>query len=444
MTSQTVYKKRRNLFFQDLDSDDSLAIIFAGDLTQKYHDGEFPFVVDKNFYYLTGVTDPGSCLLLFKDNKNKIQQLFFVPENNAIAETWTGAIPGVAGYKTKLKTKSVFDIKKIEEQIILILEEIASRTFHPRIFTNATTFSNPKYRKTKAEFLISQSVNKFQPKRRFGRFPIAAIEDANIIIQENRLFKDSSEIANLVKASDINVKAHKKVQKNIFKFKNEREVQALIEYEFLNYGASGPAYDSICGAGNNSTVLHYTQNNCSLKNKQLILIDAGCEYNGYASDITRTYPLTKKISPQAQNILSITLDTHLACLDGLKIGKTLLDIHKIAVSQIITGLKSIGLLTGTKKQIIDDESYMDFFPHGIGHWIGLDVHDPCPYTYEGGKKVKIDKGCAFTIEPGIYISEKNKNVPKEYRGLGARFEDTVVVNNRGKIQNLTNSLNYKI
>jgi Xaa-Pro aminopeptidase len=235
------------------------------------------------------------------------------------------------------------------------------------------------------------------------------------------------------------VAAHLELLKRIRPGLKEYQVQAIIEYEFKMRGSEAPAYNSICAAGKNATCLHYEPQHAKLKAGELVLVDAGCEYRHYSSDITRTYPVDGKFTPAQKNIMAIVAEAHQEAIAQARSGKYFKDFHDAASSAIAEGLRSLKFLKGSQKEVMQSGTYKKYFPHGTGHWLGLDVHDPAPSLDSKSKSMKLKPGMIFTVEPGIYISTQDKSVPEEYRGIGVRIEDDVLVT-RSKPEILTDGL----
>ena len=213
--------------------------------------------------------------------------------------------------------------------------------------------------------------------------------------------------------------------------KNEYEVQALMEYIFKKEGAQGSAYQSIVAGGNNANVLHYINNNEVLKKDDLLLIDAGCEVNLYASDITRTFPIGGRFSSEQKEVYQIVLEAQKQALLQSKIGNTLTNNHDAATEVLVQGLLDLKVLKGTLSEHLEKQSFKDYWPHGTGHWLGLDVHDNSPYVNEEKSDIVFEEGMVFTIEPGLYLPAEDSNVPEKLRGIGIRIEDDVLITNNG-------------
>jgi Xaa-Pro aminopeptidase len=237
------------------------------------------------------------------------------------------------------------------------------------------------------------------------------------------------------KAAAISTDAHIAAMKAGRPGSFEHELEALINYTFRKQGATGPGYTSIVGAGENATILHYIENNCAIADGDLVLVDAGAEYNGYTADITRTFPANGKFTEVQRRVYQIVLDCQVEAVEMVKPGVTLDQIHELCVRRLTEGMIALGLLSGTADERIKDQSYRKFYMHGTSHWLGMDVHDVGAYT-QGGKARPLAPGMVITVEPGLYIASDAADVPAELRGIGVRIEDDILVTQAGH-ENLT-------
>ncbi|MFL6231333.1 MAG: M24 family metallopeptidase, partial [Pyrinomonadaceae bacterium] len=257
-----------------------------------------------------------------------------------------------------------------------------------------------------------------------------SITDPSAILGEMRLVKSAEEIELMQRAADIAAEAHVEAMKAVRPGMMEYEIEALIEYHFRRSGAAAPAYGSIVGGGANATVLHYVTNESELRDGDLLLVDAGAEFRGYASDITRTFPVSGRFSPAQRDIYEAVLAAQVACVEMVKPGVTMEDLNNHAIRMLTESMVRLGLLSGEVEKLIEEKTYRRFFMHGIGHFLGLDVHDAGRYQLEG-KSRPLAPGTVITVEPGLYISEDAENVPDQYRGIGIRIEDDVLVTAEG-------------
>ena len=272
---------------------------------------------------------------------------------------------------------------------------------------------------------------------------LQSFENISSLIQRMRLIKSTSEIEVIKKAIAITKDAHHKAMSRASSLTYEYQLQAEIEYEFKRKGAYSDAYTSIVACGNSANTLHYIDNNQKLKSGELILIDAGCEYKYYASDITRTIPVNGRYTPAQKKLYNMILKTQLQIIKMIKPGVKRSKLQKKTVKLLSQSMIDLGILKGSLKHVIKREIYKKYYPHGIGHWMGIDVHDEAPYKYENGREIPLKPGIVLTIEPGIYIDENDKDVPKKYRGIGIRIEDDILVTKNG-CENLSKDIAKRV
>ena len=265
---------------------------------------------------------------------------------------------------------------------------------------------------------------------RRGISPPQAIIDTGAILHEMRLIKTEDEIALMQRAADIAAEAHREAMRESRAGMKEYEIEALIEYVFRRNGASAPAYSSIVGGGANATILHYINNDAELRDGDLLLIDAGAEYQGYASDITRTFPVSGHFTDAQRDIYNLVLEAQTACIEMTRPGVTIDELHEHSVKILTEGMVRLGLLEGEVDKLIEEEKYKQFYMHRLGHFLGMDVHDVGRYHVEGESR-RLESGMVITIEPGLYISAETKDIPEKYLGIGVRIEDDVLVTDEG-------------
>jgi len=390
-------------------SDNSIAILWSNKEHTRNNDVLFPFRQNSNFYYLTGFKEPNAALVLIKGKENKT--IFFCEEKNEIKELWEGPILGCKKVKKELGFDDVLNIEEIKENM---RELIQNRT---NIYCSLEDdFLSPKGN-------LLGLVNK----KEVNPHKIIAIDS---IIHQLRLRKSKKEIKLMKKAAQISAASHRWVMRNTYPGDSELKTEAEFQYQCKLLGARELAYPSIVASGNNACTLHYTKNDKIIKNGDLVLIDAGCEVEHYASDITRTFPANGTFSKEQAELYQVVLNAQRKAIATVKPGVEYSQIHKVAVKEITTGLVSLGILKGSVEQNIKNENYKQFFMHGTGHWLGLDVHDPHSYL-EGKKSILLKPNMVLTVEPGIYISKKAKNVDKKWKGIGIRIEDDILVTKDG-------------
>jgi Xaa-Pro aminopeptidase len=340
-------------------------------------------------------------------------------------ETWFGRRQGVEGAVKNYKADRAFSIDKFAADIAKLLDG------HDILYYR---FSVDKA----LDHQVLHYLSNQRQRRLKTAYPPHTIKDPTIITGEMRLHKSEKEVAFMQKAADIAGAAHVLAMKKVKPGMNEGQVESLMEAYMRDKGASGVAYNSIIGGGDNATILHYVENNMPLKDGDLILIDAGAEYEGYASDITRTFPINGKYSAAQREIYDVVLDVQQQCVEYTVTGNTVKARQEFSIELLTEGMKKLGLLKGKTKDLIKKKSYMKYYMHGVGHYLGLDVHDAGRYfTDQTAKHSRpFAPGMVLTVEPGLYIPPDDKSAPAKYRGIGVRIEDDVLVTKDGN-HNLT-------
>ena len=405
MISQNEYKNRRDNLLKQL-SYNSIAILFSGSYKNRSSDTEFPYRQNSNFYYLTGFREDNSCLILLKDKK-KTKTILFVEKKDKEKELWNGKRLG------KVKAKKIFLLDEVFEY-----SEFESK-FKELIKNSKTLYFDFKLDYSKVKVLKRYAKN------------LLTHKNISTFISKMRLIKSNTEIKLIQKAINITKDAHHKIIALDKDGLYEYNLQASLEYAFKDAGAYSDAYTSIVASGDDANTLHYIFNDKKLKNTSLILIDAGCEFEYYASDITRTIPVNGKFSDAQKELYSLVLDTQIKIINMIKPGTKRGELQKKAEILLTKGMVKLGILKGEYKKLIKEKKHKKYYPHNIGHWMGLDVHDEVPYLDLKGKEIPFKEGMVLTIEPGIYISKNDKNVPKKFRGIGIRIEDDILVTKNG-------------
>ena len=413
----TIYKNRRNNL-KDLLPENSVLLIPGADTQYRNADSSFPFRQDSNFYYMSGFCEPAS-LMAIVNNKDGINSIVFVPPKDKLKEIWDGYRAGPIGAVEDFLFDKAFDNTHIDTMLpdILhgseqVLYPIGKKSGFDQKVIDWTTAASSKDRHSK-------SIN---------------IMDASSLIGNIRLIKDDHEIDLIRKACDISAEAHIAAMKAVKEGDSEQNIEGLYIHEFSKRGARYPAYNPIVAGGENACVLHYVENNQMLNDSDLLLVDAGCEYEMYAADITRTFPVSGKFSEEQLKVYEIVLEAMNAAIDCVKKGNSVMKPQEISEKVITEGLVKIGLLEGDPEELHKSGAYKDFYMHKIGHWLGLDVHDAGDYM-EGSDFMKFKPGMITTIEPGIYISS-SMDVDDKWKGIGVRIEDDILVTKDGN-ENLT-------
>ena len=407
-------KRRRKL--AKLIGKDGIAVIPTASTRVRSRDTDYPYRPDSDFYYFTGFSEPNAVMILAPGREDG-PFIVCLREKNPLTEIWDGHMEGLNGVKKNYEADQSFDIED--------LETILSSLFLGRqkvFFTLGQVEALDK--------ILMKSFNAVKAVQRRGGVVPSEIQALEPLVHEMRLIKSKYEISLMKKSAKISVDAHKRIFENCKPGVFEYQIEADIIHEFGKHGAV-PAYTSIVASGQNACTLHYISNRDKMKAGQLLLTDAGCENEMYAADITRTIPVSGEYSKEQKEIYELVLEVQKNAINSIKPGQTFEGLQSDAIKGLTKGLKKLGLLKGRVDQLIKSEAYKDFYMHGIGHWLGMDVHDVGSYMDQKGKSRRFENGMVLTIEPGIYISKKNKNVPTEYRGIGIRIEDDVLVTKSG-------------
>ena len=403
--------------------ENSIAIIPAAHEQTRSYDTEFKFRQDSDFWYLTGFPEPDAIAVI--DPSAKKPFTLYVRPRDPLMETWFGRRQGVEGAVKNFNADRAFSVERFPADLGKLLDG------HDKLY----------YRFAVDKDLDQQILGYFteQRVRRIKTaYPPHTIIDPTPIIGDMRLHKSDKEIGLMQTAATIAAEAHILAMKKVKPGMNEGQVESFMEAYMKDKGASGVAYNSIIGGGDNATILHYVENNMPLKDGDLILIDAGAEVEGYASDITRTFPVNGKYSPAQREVYDVVLDVQEQCIEYTKTGNTVRARQEFSIELLTEGMKKLGLLKGKTKDLIKKKSYMKYYMHGVGHYLGLDVHDAGRYFSDQQAKNSrpFAPGMVLTVEPGLYIPPDDKSAPAKYRGIGIRIEDDVVVTKDGNL-NLT-------
>ncbi len=394
---------------------DSIAIIASAPERTRSNDTEYRYRQDSDFYYLTGFNEPDSIAVIAPAHPEHKYTLFVRPRDPE-REVWDGRRAGVDGAVATYGADRSFPIAEFHAQVRDLLN--GARNLYYHLGVNA-----------EMDAALIQHVRAMRARSRQYRAP-DAITEPGVILHEMRLVKTPAEIELMQRSADIAAEAHVEAMRAVRPGMNEYEIEALVEYVFRRNGAHAPAYTSIVGGGANATVLHYIQNDAELRDGDLLLLDAGAEYQGYASDITRTFPVSGRFTGAQREVYNVVLQAQMACVELVKPGVTMGALNQRARELLTEGMVRLGLLTGDPQQLIEDESYKRFYMHMIGHFLGMDVHDVGRYQLDGQDR-PLEPGIIITIEPGLYIAADADNIPDQYRGIGIRIEDDVLVTPEG-------------
>ncbi|MBL4581444.1 MAG: Xaa-Pro aminopeptidase [Gammaproteobacteria bacterium] len=394
----------------------SIALLASAPPHIRNGDAEYLYRQNSDFYYLTGFKEEHAFLALIPGRKRG-EAVLFCQEKDKQKELWTGILMGPDAAREELGIDDAFPISDIDD-ILPGLIEGRDRVYYS--MGKDDQFDNQ----------VMDWVKVIRNKVKMGAHPPGEFLVLDHLLHELRLFKSAGEIKLMEKAAKISAEGHKRAMACCKPGIKEYEMEAELLYAFARNGSRAPAYNSIVATGENACILHYSANDSEVKEGDLILIDAGCEYEYYASDITRTFPATGKFSPEQKAIYEIVLAAQNAAIDAVAPGVSWDEPHNASVKVITKGLVGLGLLKGKVSQLIKAEAYRDFYMHRVGHWIGMDVHDVGDYKIDNHWRL-LEPGMVTTIEPGIYISPENKKVEKRWRGIGVRIEDDVLVTRQG-------------
>jgi Xaa-Pro aminopeptidase len=404
--------RRRAALFDAMaaSSPSAVAVLPSAPVFVRNNDVEHEYRQDSDFFYMTGFDEPESVVVLdAKDRKTT----FFVRPRDRDREVWDGPRAGIDGAKDVYGADEAFVIGELSEKLPDLLQN--RRRVHYRIGHD---------RRFDERFLAA--IDRVRARARTGVFAPTEIVDPGAILHEMRLRKSPAELETMRAAARITREAHEGAMARARPGMREYEVEALLLDTFRRHGSERPAYGSIVGSGPNACVLHYRKNDRRIETGDLLLIDAGCEYGYYASDVTRTFPVGRGFSVEQQSIYELVLEAQLEAIAASRVGTTLDAIHARSVEVVAGGLVRLGLLQGTPEQIIETGKYKRFFMHRTSHWLGMDVHDVGAYFVDG-KPRSLEPGMVLTVEPGIYIAPDDAEVPPAWRGIGVRIEDDVLV-----------------
>lgn len=415
MITLAEFAGRRSRFMAQMDAS-GIAIFPAAAEVTRSRDTEFPFRQDSDFHYLCGFAEPDAVLVLTPGRAHQVT-LFCRPKD-ALMEVWTGRRLGPEQALKQLAVDAAHSIDDLNEPLRALIDG------HETLYYSQDVY--PGFDQ-KVFALVSQLR---QAAKKGWKAPTIT-RDARTIVDEMRLFKSAQEIAVMEKACLISCEGHKRAMGFVHPGATEYQVEAELHHHFAMNRGRYPAYGSIVGGGNNANILHYTENADELKDGDLLLIDSGCELDGYAADITRTFPVNGKFSRPQAELYQLVLAAQLAALALYRPGNTLKMASDKAIEVITSGLVELGILDGEVQQLIDDQACKRFYMHGLGHWLGLDVHDVGDYQLEDkAQQRQFEPGMVLTIEPGLYI-DADAEVAAQYRGIGIRIEDDILITPEG-------------
>ena len=421
MTQQEFLRRRQALLAHMQPG--SAALIFAAPEATRSNDSEYPYRQSSDFWYFTGFNEPEAVLVLIKSDDTHNHSVLFNRVRDLTAEIWFGRRLGQDAAPEKLGVERALAFSEINEQLYQLLNGL-----------DVVYHAQGEY--AYADELVFAALDKLRKGSRQNLSAPASLTDWRPIVHEMRLFKSPEELDVMRRAGEISALAHTRAMEKCRPGMFEYQLEGEILHEFNRHGARFPSYNTIVGGGENGCILHYTENESELRDGDLVLIDAGCEYRGYAGDITRTFPVNGKFSPAQRAVYDIVLESLETALTLFRPGTSIQDVTGSVIRIMVNGLVNLGILKGDVEELIADNTHRAFFMHGLSHWLGLDVHDVGGYGPDRSRT--LEAGMVLTVEPGLYIAP-DADVPAEYRGIGIRIEDDIVITENGN-ENLTASV----
>lgn len=399
----------------------SIAIIPAAQEVTRSNDTEYHFRQNSDFFYLSGFNEPDAFLVLSNamgasNHHDTVRSAMFVRPKDDVAEVWQGRRIGVNSAPQVLQVDIAYSIDELDELL-------------PELLNGHTHLYFSLDQNIQADHIVQSALAYCRKAPKQSLLAPNSIYDVNTLIHAMRLIKSEAELALMQQSADISSYAHCQAMQICQPGMYEYQLEATLLHNFAMYGARFAAYNSIVGGGNNACILHYTENQDVLNDGDLVLIDAGSEFHGYAADITRTFPVNGKFSPAQTQLYELVLNTQLACIEQFKAGTSIAEVLPLAVKLITQGLLDLDILLGNFDDLIASEAYKSYFMHGLGHYLGLDVHDVGDYKTNGQHKA-LEAGMVITVEPGVYIPA-NAKVPEQFKGIGIRIEDNIVITPNG-------------
>ncbi len=390
----------------------SAMLLFGAHHATRSNDTEYRYRQHSDLLYTSGWTWPETAILLRPAAEQ--QTVFFVQPKDPEREIWTGIRPGPVGAVEGFGADEAFDYQELGSRLPALLQGV--HTLYYAVAEDADR-----------DALVMGAIRKA---RRTARRNGLSVPDAFIhpgrILHELRLAKSDDELQVMRRAAAITVEAHQAAMALVAPGVGEHELEAVIDYTFRRRGGTGPGYTTIVGGGENACILHYVENDQPLRDGDLVLVDAGCEFGWYTADVTRTFPVNGTFSEPQRELYQLVLDSQLAAIDQVRAGTPFNELQDAAVRVLTQGLVALGLLSGRVDDLIADQAYKRYYMHNIGHWLGMDVHDCGAYHLEGESR-PLEPGMVLTIEPGLYVAPDDDEAPERYRGIGVRIEDDVLV-----------------
>lgn len=390
----------------------SIALFFAAPEAVRSNDTLYPYRQNSDFWYFTFFDEPESMLAIIKQEDNQSRYILFNRKKDPLAETWTGY---------RLGQKAALDAIVVDKAYLI--DEI--NTVLPDLLNGKTTIYHAKQQYKYADQILKKARTTLRQGTMTNLSTPSKVIDWRPIVHKMRMFKSEFEIAIIRQACKISAQAHVRAMQKCKPQMYEYQLEAEILHEFVKHGARWPSYNTIVGGGNNGCTLHYENNNQQLKDGELVLIDAGCEYQYYAGDITRTFPVNGKFSQAQREIYDIVLASQYQAIALFKPGISINEVNQYVVRIMVEGLVKLGIMQGDVNDLIAKEAYRAYYMHSLGHWLGIDVHDVGRNQHR-----PLEPGMVLTVEPGLYINQ-DADVPERYKGIGIRIEDNILITENG-------------
>ncbi|MEM8769851.1 MAG: aminopeptidase P N-terminal domain-containing protein [Pseudomonadota bacterium] len=410
--------KRRRAALMSLMAADSIAVLPAASQKTRNRDSDYLFRQDSDFFYLTGFAEPDAVLVLAPGREHG-EVILFCRDRDSRSELYDGERLGPERAAQIVGVDDAFPVADLDDILPGMLEG------RERIYFGLG--DHPEF-----ENRLLGWISGIRARESGGARPPGELFALKHLLHEQRLIKSAAEIRVMREAAEITCAGHVRAMRACAPGMSETQLEAELVYEFMRRGAKTPAYSSIVGGGANACVLHYVENSATLKKNDLVLIDAGCEYQLYASDVTRTFPVSGTFNRAQQALYELVLAANEAAIAACVPGAHFMDPHEVALEVMVQGLLDLNLLEGEREEILETGAYRDFCPHNSSHWLGMDVHDVGDYRVDGESR-PLEPGMVLTIEPGIYIPDReaNAHLPAAFRGLGVRVEDDVLIGTDG-------------
>ncbi len=412
--STETYAARREQLMQRMDG--GIGIFPTAPTAVYSNDVEYRYRPDSDFFYLTGFREPDAVAVLAPQSTERF--VLFVRPRDPEREVWTGGRAGVEGARERYGADATFTIAELDAEL-------------PRFLRSASkVYFALRQERHRSEHILGAIRSAQAERPRTGSGPVALLDPATLV-HEMRLRKNPAELAMMREAARITGIAHRKAMQVTHPGQWEFELEALVESTFRRNGAAGPAYPTIAASGPNATVLHYTDNDRHMTPADLVLLDAGAEFDCYNADVTRTFPVGKTFASEHRDLYAAVLTAQKAAIAAVRPGVPYDEPHRVAVRALAEALVSLGLLEGEVDDLIEREEYRKFYMHRTSHWLGMDVHDVGAYRVDGDTARALEPGMVLTVEPGLYVAADAKDAPARFRGIGVRIEDDVLVTETG-------------